>query len=104
MPICLQVISHVFDDEKALGIMKVLESQIKYKLDEPLEVGTPSKNASLSKLTKQNSFGSCDFSTQAGDSGFFNIADNSMRNMSREFDDGIMRKMSQDNYEDDSSI
>jgi methyl coenzyme M reductase gamma subunit len=57
MPICLQVISHVFDDEKALGIMKVLESQINYKLDQPLDIGTPTKNTSLSKLTKKNSFG-----------------------------------------------
>ena len=86
--------------------MKVLESQVDYKLDQPLDIGTPKKNAQLSKFTKrQNSFESNENSTQAGDSGFFNLTDDSLGKMQRELDCGIhKRKMTSDNFVDDDSF
>jgi len=33
MPICLQVTGYAFEDENALAVMKVLEKEMKYKMD-----------------------------------------------------------------------
>lgn len=33
MPVCVQVVGFNYEDEKVLGIMKMLEKQIKYKLE-----------------------------------------------------------------------
>lgn len=33
MPVCIQVVGYVHEDEKLLGVMKMLEKEIKYKTE-----------------------------------------------------------------------
>ena len=38
MPVCIQVVGYAYEDEKVLGVMKMLEKEIKYELDTDLNI------------------------------------------------------------------
>ena len=55
MPIGLQVIGYAFEDEKVLGIMKMIEKELKFKVEVPSHLVDPLEDSISVKALVRNS-------------------------------------------------